>query len=185
MRNLLLLFALSLLTSCNNTAVQKVAASLSPDAEIVEAEVNNPAGYLSTADGRSDVYDGDPSNLKLWDEYIDAHNKRDLAKIASMSHDSIAIWGPRGEYIKGAQAHSEFLSEWFENNNPKWDPYFSYTMEVEGQDGQWVISGSDLSLEVEGEVINASQIMDAFIKDGKVGAFYVYERAATLPVPAE
>jgi hypothetical protein len=50
-------------------------------------------------------------------------------------------------------------------------------MKVEGQDGQWVISGSDLSLEVEGEVINASQVMDAFIKDGKVGAFYVYERA--------
>jgi hypothetical protein len=45
MKNLLLLFALSLLTSCNNTAVQKVTAS--------------------------------------------------------------------------AQAHSEFLSEWFENNNPK------------------------------------------------------------------
>ena len=81
MKNLLLLFTLSLLTSCNNTAVQKVASSLSPDAEIVEVEVNSPAGYLSTADGRSDVYDGDPSNLKLWDEYITAHNNRDLTKI--------------------------------------------------------------------------------------------------------
>jgi|TARA_B110000495_G_scaffold60441_1_gene51350 hypothetical protein len=48
-------------------------------------------------------------------------------------------------------------------------------MEVEGQEGQWVISGSDLS-EAEEEVINATQVMDAFINGGKVGAFYIYER---------
>ena len=43
MKKLLLLFAVSLLVSCNNTAVQKVVGSLSPDAEIVEVEVNTPA----------------------------------------------------------------------------------------------------------------------------------------------
>ena len=59
MKKLSLLFTFLIMVSCNNTAVQKVADSMTPDAEIVEVEVNNPAGYLSTADGnRSNAFDG-------------------------------------------------------------------------------------------------------------------------------
>ena len=47
MKKLSLLFTFLIMVSCNNTAVQKVADSITPDAEIVEVEVNNPAGYLS------------------------------------------------------------------------------------------------------------------------------------------
>ena len=82
MKKLSLLFTLLIMMSCNNTAVQKVADSMSPDAEIVEVEVNNPAGYLSTADGRLNVFDGDPANLDIWDKYIEAHNNQDLEAIS-------------------------------------------------------------------------------------------------------
>ena len=91
MKKLLLLFAVSLLVSCNNTAVQKVVGSLSPDAEIVEVEVNTPAGYLSTANGKVDAFDGDPSNLELWDKYIDAHNNKNLEVIREMNADSTPL----------------------------------------------------------------------------------------------
>jgi len=36
------------MVSCNNTAVKKVADSMTPDAEIVE--VDKKAGYMKTAD---------------------------------------------------------------------------------------------------------------------------------------
>ena len=65
------------MVSCNNTAVQKVADSMTPDAEIVEVEVNTPAGYLSTADGKVNAMDGNPENLDIWDTYIEAHKNRD------------------------------------------------------------------------------------------------------------
>ena len=38
MKNLYLVFSILLFTSCNNTAVQKVADSITPDAEVVEIE---------------------------------------------------------------------------------------------------------------------------------------------------
>ena len=50
MKKLSLLFTFLIMVSCNNTAVQKITDSMTPDAEIVEVEVKNPAGYLKTAD---------------------------------------------------------------------------------------------------------------------------------------
>ena len=48
MKNLYLVFSVLLFASCNNTAVQKVADSMTPDAEVVEIE--KKAGYLKTAE---------------------------------------------------------------------------------------------------------------------------------------
>tara|TARA_B110000259_G_scaffold43695_1_gene50427 strand:- start:59 stop:244 length:186 start_codon:yes stop_codon:yes gene_type:complete len=41
---------------------------------------------------------------------------------------------------------------------------------------QWVTSGHDLTLNVDGDVINVFQVHDALIVDGKVQKFYVNER---------
>ena len=51
-------------------------------------EINTPAGFLANADGKTNAYDGDPSNLDVWDKYIDAHNNRDLVVIREMNADS-------------------------------------------------------------------------------------------------
>jgi G3E family GTPase len=184
MKKLLLLFTLCLLTSCNNTAIQKVASSLSPEAKIVEVEVNNPAGYLSTADGKSDAYDGNPSNLELWDQYMDAHNSKNLDVIREMNADStqqfggFKVYDALGYVVDGADSHIERLRGWFEAENPQWNTFFSYTMKVDGQVGEWVISGHALTTTVDGEEKTVYDLADAYIEDGKIGAFWIYSRAA-------
>ena len=64
------------MVSCNNTAVKKVADSMTPDAEIVE--VDKKAGYMKTADTQYDLSLGDQAAVDLWDKYIEAHNNQDL-----------------------------------------------------------------------------------------------------------
>lgn len=184
MKKLLLLFAFLIMVSCNNTAVQKITDSMTPDAEIVEVEVNNPAGYLSTTDGKVNAFDGNPENLDIWDTYIEAHNNRDLDVIREMNADStdqmgaFKIYDPMGGVVNGVDDHIERLAGWFEAENPKWDTFFSYTMKVEGQVGEWVISGHGMTTTVDGVEQNRYDLIDAYIEDGKIGAFWVYTRAS-------
>ena len=111
MKKLLLLLTLGFLSSCNNTAVQKMVGAITPEAEVIEVEVNTPAGYLSTADGRSNVNDGNPANLELWDNYISAHNAKDLDVIREMNADStqqfggFKIYDVDGSVIDGSDSH--------------------------------------------------------------------------------
>jgi|TARA_B100000902_G_scaffold53551_1_gene60309 hypothetical protein len=189
MKKLFLLFAVSLLVSCNNTAVQKVVSSLSPDAEIIEVEANTPAGYLSTANGKVNAFDGDPSNLELWDKYIDAHNNKDLAVIREMNADStqqfggFKVYDSAGGVVDGVDSHIERIGGWFEAENPQWETFFSYTMKVDGQIGEWVISGHRLTTTVDGKEKVSVDLADAYIEDGKIGAFWIYSRVP--PPPAE
>jgi len=76
MKKLSLLFTFLIMVSCNNTAVKKVADSMTPDAEIVE--VDKKAGYMKTADAQYDLSLGDQAAVDLWDKYIEAHNNQDL-----------------------------------------------------------------------------------------------------------
>ena len=184
MRKLSLLFTFLMLASCNNTAVQKVADSMTPDAEVVEVEVNNPAGYLSTADGKVNAFDGNPENLDIWGTYIEAHNNRDLDIIREMNADSTKQMGPfkiydaMGGVVNGSEDHIQRLSGWFEAENPKWSTFFSYTMKVDGQVGEWVISGHAMTTTVDGVEQNKYDLVDAYIEDGKIGAFWIYTRAS-------
>ena len=49
---------------------------------------------------------------EVWVEYLKAHNDRDYAKISEMNSEDIEVWGPAGQYIKGNEAHIDFLKEW-------------------------------------------------------------------------
>ena len=116
MKKFSLLFTLLLLVSCNNTAVQKVADSITPDAEIVEVEINNPAGYLSTTEGKFNAFDGAQENLEIWDAYIDAHNNRYLDVIREMNADStkqfgaFKVYDAKGGVVDGPDNHIKRLS---------------------------------------------------------------------------
>ena len=97
----LLSFITLFLFSCfNNTTINKD-----------EVKEKVAAGYLKTSDKKINVFDGNPTNLDLWDRYIDAHNKRDLKAIASMNADStkqfgsFKIYGPQGQKIEGTDAY--------------------------------------------------------------------------------
>ena len=152
----------------------------------VPAVIDNPAaGYLSNAEGKSDASDGNPANLDLWDKYIEAHNNQDLDIIREMNADSTEQFGAfriidaQGAIIDSPDVHIEILSGWFEAENPKWDTFFSYTMKVDGQVGEWVISGHTLTRNVEGNEVLTYDIADVYIEDGKIGAFWIYQRESS------
>ena len=149
-----------------------------------ESEAERAPGFLRGADSQSDADDANPENLDLWDKYIDAHNNRDLETIREMNADSTAQFGsfrifdPAGGVVDSPDAHIERLSGWFAAEDPKWNTFFSYTMKVDGQVGEWVISGHTLTTTVDGEEKTVYDIADVYIEDGKIGAFWIYTRAS-------
>ncbi|MDB2426931.1 M20/M25/M40 family metallo-hydrolase [Flavobacteriaceae bacterium] len=175
MKKLSLLFTFLIMVSCNNTAVKKVADSMTPDAEILE--VDKKAGYMKTADAQYDLSLGDQAAVELWDKYIEAHNNQDLETIMAMESETITILGPDGVVTKGKEAHSKFLEEWFKAANPKWSNYFSVPVKVnwDEQPGTWVTNGHNLTLTVDGVESTTGNIADVYIEDaGAVGLISSY-----------
>ena len=171
MRKFILLTVLSLITfSCEMPVKQ-------------DAEMERAPGFLRAGGEQLNAYEASPENLDIWDKYIDAHNNRDLELIASMNIDStdlgnFRILSPNGQIILGSDTQIEFLKGWFEAENPKWKTNFSFSMRLEGQKGEWVITGSEVKKTVDGEEVTTYDVADVYIEDGKIGAFWVYSRAA-------
>ena len=167
MKKIITVFIITILISCQQ--------------EVKESEVVKRIGYdVSDESGKKlDLYGGLESATKVWEDYIKAHNERNLDAISKLNFDDIKIWGPNGEYIEGSEAHIEFLSMWFEVNSPKWESNYFISNQLTDEKGslrQWVTSGHDLTLEVEGQKVKVFQVHDALIEDGKVKMFYIYER---------
>ena len=141
---------------------------ISCDTSVKEVELGPAPGYLATADGKIDARDADPANLEIWEKYIDAHNKRDYETIASMNHDSIVLNLDDGTNILGNDNHIEALKAYIDSTNPNWNIYFSYTMHVDGQNGDWVIAGHNVTETVDGVESTPWIIADTFIVDGKI-----------------
>ena len=176
MRNFILLMVLSFVTfSCDAPVKQ-------------EAEMERAPGFARTQTGEQySANDANPANLDIWDKYIDAHNNRDLELIASMNIDStqmgdFRIIASNGQVIRGSDTQIEFLKGWFEAENPTWRTYFSYTMKVDGQNGEWVISGAEVKRSVDGQEVTTYDVADVYIEEGKIGAFWIFRRDA---VPTE
>ena len=169
--------------SCNNSAVERMVDKMQPEPVVIEQE---GAGFFTPQPGVKYVV-GSDDVMDVWKKYIDAHNNRDLELIASMNIDStdlgnFRILSPNGQIILGSDTQIEFLKGWFEAENPKWKTNFSFSMRVEGQKGEWVITGSEVKKTVDGEEVTTYDVADVYIEDGKIGAFWVYSRAA---VPVE
>lgn len=149
-----------------------------------ETEAERAPGFLNRGGEIFDATDANPENLDLWDKYIDAHNNRDLETIREMNADStetmgaFRIYDPVGGVVDSPDAHIERLSGWFAAEDPKWNTFFSYTMKVDGQVGEWVISGHTLTTTVDGKDKTSYDIADVYIEDGKIGAFWIYTRAS-------
>lgn len=167
MKNIvIIMLACIAITSCQPTTTAPAAAP----------------GYLNAGGERVNVYDGDPANLTLVDAYLDAHNAKDLEAIAAMNIDSTEMLGAfkvvdaQGNLIEGVDGHKNALAAWFEAENPQWNTYFAYSMKVDGQPGEWVITGHKLTRTVDGEETSSYDILDIYIEDGKIGGFWVYSR---------
>lgn len=170
---ILLITTLSVIISCVN---------IESNGNVTE-EVNEKSlkiGYDISDDGeKRDLEVGSLSNIEIWENYIKAHNERDFDAIRSLDSDSFKARGPRGEFVDGIDAHIEFLTQWFDQNSPMWKIKYTIANDVTSKEGklrEWVTAGHDLTLKVEGNEVNASQIIDARISEGKIQEFFVYER---------
>lgn len=142
---------------------------------------------ISDEDGSTmPLYGGSMSTVQVWENYIAAHNDADFEAIRNMNAEkNFRINGPRGEVIKGSDAQFEFLTQWFAENNPKWEINYLIANEYTDEKGvlqQWVTTGNDLTLNVEGSEVKVHQVSDVLIVNGKVQMFYVYERATPIAV---
>jgi hypothetical protein len=102
MKNLLLLSFVSLLMFSCETTNKEVKKGPAP-------------GYLLTADGsKIDARDADPSNLAIWEKYMEAHNNKDFETISTMNHDSIVVNLYDGQNLFGSEAHLNLLKGYME-----------------------------------------------------------------------
>ena len=139
MKNLFLLTLISILMfSCETTVVEGVELGPAP-------------GYLVSQDGKIDARDADPSNLAIWEKYMEAHNNKDFETISTMNHDSIVVNLYDGQNLFGSEAHLNLLKGYMEEFNPTFNTFFSYTMHVDGQVGDWVITGHQIDQTDNGE----------------------------------
>ena len=165
----MLLSVISLLIiSCTNT----------PAKEAISAPVE--IGFDMTEGVKTSLFAGNMETIAVWEKYIKAHNDHDIEMIKELNAEKdFKVYGPRGEFIEGTEAHATFLKEWFANNNPKWVTKYAIANEFTTKEGvlkQYVTSGHDVTLSVEGKQVKVNQVHDALIVNGKVQTFYVNER---------
>ena len=151
--------------------------------------VNNSSpqviGSTYNQDGeKSDVVAGPNDIVGIWEAYIDAHNSRDTDAIRALNADEFSAYGSAGEVVEGSDAHIEFLSQWFEANNPRWTINWAISNTGESLNGNvadYVTAGHQVILKVEGEEITLHQVIDAMIADGKVVTFNVFQQERGQP----
>ena len=151
--------------------------------------VNNSSpqviGSTYNQDGeKSDVVAGPNDIVGIWEAYIDAHNSRDTDAIRALNADEFSAYGSAGEVVEGSDAHIEFLSQWFEANNPRWTINWAISNTGESLNGNvadYVTAGHQVILNVEGEEITLHQVIDAMISEGKVVTFNVFQQERGQP----
>tara|TARA_S200000501_G_C20733668_1_gene704035 strand:- start:29 stop:550 length:522 start_codon:yes stop_codon:yes gene_type:complete len=136
---------------------------------------------FSVANGAesTDIYAGPDDIANIWAEYIDAHNNRDFESIKSLNADNFSAFGPVGDVVEGTEAHIEFLTEWFETNNPKWNLLWAISntgQTPEGESLDFVTAGHEVKLSLDGDEVTVYQVIDANISDGKIVNFNVFQQ---------
>ena len=146
-------------------------------------------GSTYNQDGeKSEILAGPDDIAGVWEAYIDAHNSRDTDGIRALNADEFSAFGPAGEVVEGSDAHIEFLTQWFETNNPRWTINWAISNTGESLNGNiddYVTASHEVKLNVDGEDITVYQIIDAMIADGKVVSFNVFQQERGQPSSEE
>ena len=146
------------------------------DATGLMNSVGSAPGWLQTAEGKIPGVNANPGNLKIYETFIQAHNDKDLEVIAQLAHESILVELPDGSKINGKKEFIGVLNGWFESSDPKWNPYFAYSMKVVGQEGEWVIAGHTLKDQPQG--LDVLDLVDIYLLENKVRRVIVYRKEA-------
>ena len=168
MKYSILLLSSLFMISCANISNQEVV------------ETSKEIGFDKTEGVKTSLFGGNMETVAIWEKYIKAHNERDIETIKGLNAEKdFKAYGPRGEIIVCTKDHVAFLNQWFADNNPKWVTKYSIANEFTTKEGvlkQYVTSGHDVTLVVDGKEVKVNQVHDALIVDGKIQTFYVNER---------
>tara|TARA_B110000003_G_scaffold275159_1_gene316984 strand:- start:1702 stop:2286 length:585 start_codon:yes stop_codon:yes gene_type:complete len=189
---LTLLLAAFVFIACND--VKKNDAQKQP--MNVELGVNNddpdapppPPAVIGSAfmEDRSvnPITGGDLNTEQVWLDYVQAHNDKNLEKIAELNHPEWEGFLPDGRTLKGTDAQMELLKTWFETSNPKWEVQWMITNDSKNEKGEmthWLTTGNTYTdIDADGNEVLEHHIHDMEFVDGKIKKINVYSRAKTM-----
>ena len=167
----ILLIAISTISCQNNS---EIIASKSSPVEIGSA-------LMEGTSEMTPIVAGNTSNQSVWIEYIEAHNNRDLDKIAAINAEDWEGYTAKGSVLKGTEAHIEALDSWFKTSSPKWEVKWMIANAAKNKDGvieQWLTTGNDFTdIDADGNPIFEHNVHDILFVEGKIKKINVYSRA--------
>ena len=137
-------------------------------------------GYEISDNGEKlDIIAGDPSLVKIWVDYVEAHNQRDLEAIDKTNAEDLVGKAPNGVIVNGSDEHAAFLKNWFETSNPSWEFVYAMANDVPQPDGEihhWVTSSYKVTDIIDGKEVVARESFDVRIEDNKIKEIIVASR---------
>ena len=166
-------------------------ATLSIFVSIVVQAGHHESGEMKIATVIGTVYsdDGGPNQLfagntdkqQIWVDYIEAHNERDLDRIAGVNVDDWEGYLPDGRVIKGNTTHIAFLKDWFSSSeNPKWKVMWMIANDGDTNGGAtetWLTTGNDITfIDADGNQVTEHHVHDIQFVGSKIKQINVYSR---------
>ena len=132
---------------------------------------------LSAGGESKPLYAGALSNMKIWEEYIQAHNDRDFEKIASMNAEDFSVVMANGQRVVGSEAQRETLEGWIQESNTTWEIQWIIPNNAENNEGEmeeWLATGQMLTMtDSEGNTSREYHLVDVKLEGEKIALGYV------------
>jgi hypothetical protein len=129
---------------------------------------------------RTALYGGDTTHVTLFENWIQALNDRDTAKLRSLeATDSLKIYTPGGDVLTAGEDYKNYLAKYFTNMNPKWKLNFAIankSTDKNGKVSEWVTSSGTVTHTVDGKESKVNRYFDANIVNGKIQKMYIADR---------
>ena len=139
------------------------------------------SAMMDGTDMMTPIIVGEVSNQATWLDYINAHNEKNLDKIAEINAADWEGYTADGSVVKGSEAHIEILDNWFKSANPKWKVKWMIANAAKNKEGvieQWLTTGNDYSdVDADGNEIFEHNVHDILFVNGKIKKINVYKRA--------
>ena len=139
-------------------------------------------GTVFSDDGTpNELVAGNTDKQQIWVDYIQAHNDRDLEKIAEINADDWEGYVPDSAVIKGNAAHIEWLKEWFaSSDNPKWQVRWMIANDGADDEGAvetWLTTGNDITFnDADGNEVTEHHVHDVQFVGTEIRRVNVYSR---------
>ena len=174
-----LLFAGFVLAACND--VQNSNEKVSTKEDLKPTVIGS--AYMEDR-SVNPITGGDLNTEQVWLDYVQAHNDKNLEKIAELNHPEWEGFLPDGRTLKGTDAQIELLKTWFETSNPSWEVQWMITNDSKNEKGEmthWLTTGNTYTdTDADGNEVLEHHIHDMEFVDGKIKKINVYSRAKTM-----